>query len=673
MCGICGIALSSRSTRTISRPMIEAMRDVLTHRGPDGSGLFIRDRIALGHRRLSIVDVAHGQQPMASEDDSLQLVYNGEVYNHPSLSADFRSRGVRYRTHCDTETVLHAFELHGSAAPQHLRGMFAFAVWDQRRGELFLARDRLGVKPLYYTVTDDGSLVFGSEIKAILASGAIRPLLNSSALPDYLANHAPSGEHTLFAGIRRLLPGHTLRWRDGETRIEQYWDLNIGHDHTDAVLPERDLVEAYREALREAVRLRLMADVPLGSFLSGGIDSAAITGLMSQLVDGAVKTFSVAFAEREANELAYARLVSERFKTEHHEVVLSGPEFFRALPRLVWHEDEPIAHPSSVPLYFVSRLAAEHVKVVLTGEGSDETLAGYGRYRTTIYNLMFGRAFERFGGRHMRGISGALIDALPATSRLRQRLKRTFFCLPADLTSLYFDNYAVFSRAQQADLLDPAMHEQLRHIDPYETIQQYVQDRGEASLLNRLLYADTKTYLQELLMKQDQMSMAASIESRVPFLDHPLMEFAAKLPNSMKLRGVTTKYILRQSMKGFLPEEILSRSKMGFPVPVGSWFRGEFRRVLDEFVLGSRARERALFDPVAVRRIAEDHERGHGNRAEQLWSLVNLEVWQRIFFDQESIEDVTTAMERVTSRTSPSVNTAVPVARPRLPLTKSSR
>jgi asparagine synthase (glutamine-hydrolysing) len=644
MCGICGIARSSRAPQAISLAMLTRMRDVMTYRGPDAAGMFIEDGIALGHRRLSIVDVVHGHQPMASADGNLQLVYNGEVYNHPTLSAELQRAGVRYQTHCDTETVLRIFERDGYDAPRALRGMFAFAIWNQSRRELFLARDRLGVKPLYYALTPDGSLYFASEIKSILSTGEIRPSLNVPALPDYLANHATSGEETLFAGIKRLLPGHSLCWRDGQIRVEQYWDLTFTGGEMPAATDDPGLIHEYRDRLRDAVRMRLMADVPLGCFLSGGIDSAAIAALMTELTGGGVKTFSVAFAERDANELAYARMVASRFKTDHHEVVVEPHEYFAELPRLVWHEDEPIAHPSSIPLYFVSRLAVEHVKVVLTGEGSDETLAGYGRYRTTIYNLAIGHRWEQLGGRGLRFATRAMIDALPARSALRRRLSRTFLYLPADLPSLYFDNFAVFGRERQRGMLMPDIERQVAGVDPYAAIRDYMARTDARTFLDQLLYADTKTYLHELLMKQDQMSMAASIESRVPFLDHPLMEFAARLPQRMKLRGLTTKYVLREAMRGLLPDAILTRRKMGFPVPIGRWFAGEYRRVLDEFVLGSRAAQRGLFRPDTIRRIVDEHTRGEGGHAERLWALVNTEIWHRLFLDGESPEDVAAAM-----------------------------
>jgi asparagine synthase (glutamine-hydrolysing) len=637
MCGICGIAIPEQSTRTIDEGAFTRMRDTIAHRGPDGFGAFVERGVALGHRRLSIVDVSHGQQPMASADGALQLVSNGEVFNHPMLKARLEQDGVQYRTTCDTETVLHVFARRGEAAAEELRGMFAYAVWDRRTRTLTLTRDRFGVKPLYYALLDDGTIVFGSEIKAILASGLVRPALREDALPDYLANHATSGEGTLLAGVKRLLPGHTLVWRDGAVRIRRYWDLRFEADAEDT-RPDAALIAEYRDRLKEAVRLRLMADVPLGAFLSGGIDSATITALMSELVDEPIKTFSIGFAEREANELAYARLVAERFGTDHHEVLVTPEQFFGALPSLVWHEDEPIAHPSSVALNFVSRLAAERVKVVLTGEGSDETLAGYGRYRKTILNLRLGGAYHAATPAPLRTLVRHGIEALPA-SRTRQRALRTFFARPATLEALYLDNFAVFSREQQGRLLSPALRSRLTTTDPYATATQLMGGSDAKTLLDRLLYVDTKTYLHELLMKQDQMSMAASIESRVPFLDHPLVEFTARLPERLKLRGGTTKYILREAMRDRLPAEILARGKMGFPVPVGSWLRGPYRRIVDELVLSPRALERGLFDAGTIRNLVARHDGGE-DHAERLWSLVNLEIWHRVVVEGEPAEHV---------------------------------
>jgi asparagine synthase (glutamine-hydrolysing) len=614
------------------------MGNVLTHRGPDDCGIFVEGPIGLGHRRLSIVDVAAGHQPMTNADGRLHIVYNGEIYNHADHRPALEGRGHIYRTHSDTETILHLYEEKGSRCVEDLRGMFAFAIWDARKRELFIARDRLGIKPLYYAHTADGSLFFASEIKALLEAGALTPELNHAALPDYLANHAPSGEETLYRGVKRLLPGHTLLWRDGELRAEKYWDIRFTAESEakEDRRSDKDLIEEWSELFRESVRLCLMADVPLGMFLSGGIDSSAIAAVMSGLVEEPIKTFSVAFEEREANELEYARLVAQKFGTDHHEVVVSPEEFFAALPKLVWHEDEPLAHLASVPLYFVSRLAERHVKVVLTGEGSDELMAGYARYRKTVYNLALGSRYEALAPAFTRRAIAKGVAALPAGSRVRQKLSRTFLSLPADLESLYFDNFAVFPRAMQRRLLAPETTERAGSgADPYASVRRLVEESDADTLLNRLLYADTKTYLHELLMKQDQMSMAASLESRVPFLDHKLVEFTARLPERLKLRGWTTKYVLRQAMKGVLPEAILRRGKMGFPVPLGAWLRGRYRNVVNEYVLGERAAGRGIFDRDFVRGLAAEHLRGERDHSSRLWSLINFEIWLRQFIDGE--------------------------------------
>ena len=635
MCGINGIALSSRSSRVLSRDVLEKMRDVIRHRGPDDEGIFIDGNVGLGHRRLSIVDVAAGHQPMTNEDRSLHITYNGEIYNHADYRESLEARGHVYQTHCDTETILHLYEEHGAACVEHLRGMFAFAIWDKNKRELFVARDRLGVKPLYYTHTDDGSLYFGSEIKTLLEASAVKPELNYAVLPDYLANHAPSGEETLFVGVKRLLPGHTLTWRDGAVTIRRYWDVDFTKDE---IRDDETYIKQWSELFRESVRLRLMADVPLGMFLSGGIDSSAICAVMSTMVSEPIKTFSVAFAEREANELEYARLVANAYKTNHHEIVVSPEQFFAALPRLVWHEDEPLAHPSSVALYFVSKLASEHVKVVLTGEGSDELLAGYGRYRRTMWNLAMGRGYNKFSPPFPRDTIRKQIERMPG-GRLRQKLMRTFLVLSPELESIYFDNFAVFPSPMQQNMFTPETRERIPAIDPYVELRRLLERTKDLSLLDGLLYADIKTYLHELLMKQDQMSMATSIESRVPFLDHKLVEFTARMPDAMKLRGNTTKYILREAMKDVLPEQILTRSKMGFPVPIGSWFRGPFKSIVDEYVLSERATSRRIFDAGFVRQIVARHQGGE-DHAERLWALVNFEMWMRRFFDTEAVPQV---------------------------------
>jgi asparagine synthase (glutamine-hydrolysing) len=620
------------------------MRDVITHRGPDEEGIFVDGRVGLGHRRLSIVDVAAGHQPMTNEDDSLHIIYNGEIYNHADYREMLENRGHVYRTVCDTETILHLYEEYGEQCVDHLRGMFAFAIWDQRKRELFIARDRLGVKPLYYTVTEDGSLYFGSEIKTLFEADATKPALNFEAFSDYLANHATSGEETLFRNVKRLLPGHTLIWRDGLITVKKYWDVSFAK-RAEEGLSDSEYVAQWLELFRTSVRLRLMADVPLGLFLSGGIDSSAIAAVMSDLVEEPIKTFSVAFAEREANELAYARLVANAYKTNHHEVIVTPDQFFATLPKLVWHEDEPLAHPSSVALYFVSLLASQHVKVVLTGEGSDELLAGYGRYRKTILNLSLGARYTSVTSEGVRALVRSSIAGLPA-SRTRQKLLRSFLNVTPEIESIYFDNFAVFPLSTQSNLLSPEVAQQVT-IDPYRGVREALKQTDATSLLDRLLYADIKTYLHELLMKQDQMSMATSVESRVPFLDHKLVEFTCSLPERLKLRGGTTKYILREAMKGILPSAILSRSKMGFPVPIAAWFRGSYRWVIDEYVLSERALARGIFNTSYVRQIVDRHQSGVENHDERLWALVNFEIWQRQFFDGEAFATTPAQAEAV--------------------------
>lgn len=628
MCGINGIAFSSKSEKTINRSLLEKMRDVQVHRGPDDGGIFIEKNIGLGHRRLSIVDVSHGAQPMFNEDESCVIIYNGEVYNHADYRAELEEKGHVYKTHCDTETILHLYEEYGTRCVEKLRGMFAFAIWDRNKKELFIARDRLGVKPLYYLFDEQGNLFFGSEIKTLLEAGAVKPELNYNALPDQLANHGTSGDETLFKKVKRLLPGHSMLWRDGKLYVEKFWDVSFEPKHAER--SDADFIEEWRELFRKSVKLRLMADVPLGMFLSGGIDSSAICAMMSQMVDEPIKTFSVGFKEREANEFEYARIVSKAFKTEHHEITITPEQFFAELPNLVWHEDEPLGFIASVPLYFVSKLAQQHVKVVLTGEGSDEILAGYGRYEKTLMLLNYGEKYEKIAPRFVRSLIKNNLESLPKASKL----SRTFLARTADVENLYFDNFAIFTKEMQAKLLSEDSKNCIKNLQPYEKLNEYLEKNDAVELLDKLLYADTKTYLHELLMKQDQMSMAASIESRVPFLDHKLVEFTAKMPQRMKLRDKNTKWILREAMKNILPREILERSKMGFPVPVGNWFRHEFRNVVDEYVLSERTLARNIFDRDFVKKLVARHNAGE-NHDQRLWFLLNFEIWQRKFIDGE--------------------------------------
>lgn len=607
------------------------MRDILRHRGPDDGGIHIDKNVGLGHRRLSIVDVANGTQPMFNDDRSYSIVYNGEIYNHAEKRKELIETGHKFNNLSDTETILHLYSEYGRDCIHHLRGMFAFAIWDAKKRELFVARDRLGVKPLYYVQSDDGSLYFASEIKALLEAGAIKPEINFDVLPDQFANHGTSGDETLFVGVYRLLPGHTLLWKDGKLDIREYWDVDF--EPKDERRTDDEFVEEWLGLFRESIKMRLMADVPLGMFLSGGIDSSAIAGIMSTMADDPIKTFSVGFRERAANEFEYSRLVAERFGTDHHEITITPEQFFAALPSLVWHEDEPIGFIASVPLYFVSKLAREHVKVVLTGEGADETLAGYGRYARTLRLLELGKRYEGATPVFLRDAVRGGVATLPAA--FNRKLRRTFLSRESNIESLFFDNFGVFSSEMQRGLFSKSTKAKITDLKPYTRQNALVRGSDAVDVLDKLLYADTKTYLHELLMKQDQMSMAASIESRVPFLDHKLVEFSARMPREMKLRSGTTKWVLREAMKGILPSEILDRPKMGFPVPIGNWFRGQYKHIVDEFVLGPRAMSRGIFDPAFVRKLVARHNAGE-HHDERIWTLLNFEIWQRSFFDGEA-------------------------------------
>jgi asparagine synthase (glutamine-hydrolysing) len=632
MCGIAGIATNGTLNPDM-RTRAACMRDVMKHRGPDGEGLWADDNAVLSHVRLSIVDLAGGQQPLSNENARIWVTYNGEIYNHRDVRADLESCGHQYRTRSDTETIVHAYEQWGDDCVHRFRGMFAFGLWDGPRRRLLLARDRLGVKPLYWARAGD-ALVFASEIKAILASGLIAARPNEDVLSELLALRYTSGTETLFDGIYKLAPGHRLIFENDHARTEQYWDVPLdGPDPDLQRLDERALVDRFRGLLQESVRLRLMADVPLGAFLSGGIDSTVVAALMAREMDRPVQTFSVAFADRGFSELEYARQAARAIGATSHEVVIDDDDFFGALPRLVWHEDEPIAHPSSVPLHFVSALARQHVKVVLTGEGSDELLAGYGKYPRALVNWNAGRVYERLVPSVVRSAVASGVLRLPgAAGRIA---RRSFLAVRRDPADMFLDNFAGIPLRAQHTLLHP----DVLNGNPYDSSLAYFnRANGTAGLLDRLLYTDIKTYLVELLMKQDQMSMSMSIESRVPFLDHVLVEFAARLPPKMKLNGFTTKRILREAVKDIIPPAILSRPKMGFPVPFGRWVRGRWNTVAREVLMDRRTCQRGIMNPAAVSRLLDDHRHGRCAGGDAVWALLNLELWYRTFIDGDGVQ-----------------------------------
>jgi asparagine synthase (glutamine-hydrolysing) len=627
MCGIAGI-LKLDPRETVEEARLKRMRDVLRHRGPDGEGLWIDGPIGLGHRRLAIVDVTGGQQPMTNEDGSVWITYNGEIYNHAALRPGLEAKGHRYQTRSDTETILHLYEEEGERCVERLQGMFAFALWDTPRQRLLLARDRLGIKPLYYALTDR-ELLFGSEIKAILAAGPIRPELDRLVLPEFLATRYVAGEGTFFRGIRKLQPGHTLTWSVSEgSRTRRYWHLPVGLDDNPDGLRERAVDLETR--LERVVRSHLMSDVPLGLFLSGGLDSTGLAALMAPMVGERLRTFAVGFDDEATNELPYARLAAEAVGARHHEVVVSSGEFLASLPRLVWHEDEPLAFPSSVALNFVAQLARPHVKVVLTGEGSDELFMGYNWYRVSAWNDRLGRLYGALAPAAVRAGVRSAIPCLPRS--VTRHARRSFLALGTGPRDLFYENFAVFSATQRRTLLlDRGLTDA---VDPYRE-QLRCFDEVPGSTLDRMSRADLQTYVVELLMKQDQMSMAASIESRVPFLDHELVEHVVRMPARFKIRGWQTKAVLRKALEHRVPRPILTRRKLGFPVPFGRWAREGFADSIRATVLGPRAMARGLFDRRPLEALVAEHETGAANHADRVWLLLNLELWQRIFLDGE--------------------------------------
>lgn len=626
MCGIAGFVQAHPKENGST---LRHMTEVIQHRGPDDVGFYRDDWAELGHRRLSIIDLATGHQPMTNEDQRYWIVYNGEVFNHAAVRPELERAGHHYASRCDTETLLHAYEEWGESSVSRFRGMFAYAIWDRERKTLFCVRDRLGIKPFYY-YCDGRVFAFASEIKALLEHPAISARLEESVLPEYLAFGYLSGEQTLFAGIRKLMPGHTMtvQVHDGQLtlRTQQYWDVPE-RPSSEERLSEDEWVRELRRRLEETVQMRLMSDVPLGAFLSGGVDSSAITALMKRMVSGPVKTFSVGYREASYSELSYARQVARTLGTDHHEVVVGRDDFFGALPQLIWHEDEPITWPSSVSLYFVSRLAAQQVKVVLTGEGSDELFAGYERYRHYQFNSRWMQRYQMVPGPLRSLVRQQIAASSLLSAELRRKLGHTFLGREGTLESLHLDNlYCAFS-AEELQTIAPS----LRGPSPYTNFRRYWDSRPQASLLSRMLYADQKTYLVELLMKQDQMSMATSIESRVPLLDHTLVEFAARMPDRLKIGPKETKHLFKKAVEDLLPHDIIYRTKMGFPTPLRQWLREDTARPLFSRLRESGSLVAEYISRDALENLLRRQQEGREDVTDRIWRLLNLQIWGDLF------------------------------------------
>ncbi len=642
MCGICGTVGFS------NKELLEKMCDVMKHRGPDDEGMYLskvqspksKVQVGLGVRRLKVIDLETGHQPIHNEDETIWIVSNGEIYNYKDLRIDLKKRGHRFYTKSDTEVIVHLYEEYGEDCVKKLRGMFAFAIWDEKKEKLFLARDRLGIKPLYY-FSHNRELLFASTIKSIFQSSKIGREVNLRALDYYLTFLYVPAPETMFKGIKKLLPGHILVYANGEISVKQYWDLPItdhsapeGRDPASGgrspitVHDEKYYAERIYELLKEAVEERLMSEVPLGAFLSGGIDSSIVVGLMSRIMDQPVKTFSIGYGkEAQAyNELKYSRLVAKHFKTDHREFIVE-PKVIELLPKLIWHLEEPFADSSAIVTYLVSQVAREHVTVALTGIGGDEAFGGYPRYLGT----RFAESYLKIPEFLREKVISRIVNGLPEStkgSHLANRLKRFIRFSPLPPEERYISWLSFFDEEARGELYSGTYQ------DTMEIHKSYFEKAGAEDFLDRVFYVDVKTYLpDDLLFTGDRMSMANSLELRVPFCDHRLLEFSATIPQEMKIRGWHLKYLLKKSMSELLPPAILKRGKQGFMVPLGIWFQRELKDFTSEILLGPKASERGYFKSDYVKRLLEEHYSGRKDNTHRIWALLVFELWHRTFID----------------------------------------
>lgn len=620
MCGIAGIV--SLDGRPVDPREVRSMCRVMAHRGPDDEGLYVGRGAALGMRRLSIIDVEAGRQPLGGEDGSVWAVCNGEIYNFRELRGDLARRGHSFVTGSDSEVIVHLYEELGRRCVEKLRGMFALAVWDERRGELLVARDRLGIKPLYYAVAG-GRLAFASELKGILQIAGVERRLSWGAVNHLFTSLSTPAAQSIVEGVRKLEPGHLLIASAARgIRIERYWDVSF---EADAAQGEEALVERLRGMLDESVRLHLVSDVPVGAFLSGGIDSSSVVAIMARQAVAPVKTFSIGFDEQDYDELRYARLVAERYGTEHYELVVT-PDAVDLVDDLAWFLDEPFGDSSALPTFMVSRLASQFVKVALSGDGGDELFAGYDRYlvegRERRYEVL---------PRVLRGALGALAGLLPETVRGRNFLRHLSLHGPAR----YLDAVTLFRPEEKKRLFRPAAYEMLSREDPWRTEAECLA-RANGHWLSALQYLDLKSYLPlDILTKVDRMSMAHGLETRVPLLDHRLVEFAATIPAPLRLRDGVTKHIFKRAMRGLVPDSIIDRPKQGFAVPLGRWFRGRLDRFVRDLLLSTTSRSRGIFSETYVERLIQQHRAGRPHDL-KLWTLISFELWCRTFLDSRT-------------------------------------
>jgi asparagine synthase (glutamine-hydrolysing) len=614
MCGIGGIVGSSAERATL-----EEMGAAIAHRGPDEGAVLVEPGAGFTFRRLSIIDVAGGHQPIFNENGDAFIILNGEIYNHHELRKELENRGHRFRTHSDAETVLHLWEEEGTGCLRHLRGMFALAIWSRTGRSLFLARDRVGKKPLYFHQLPDGGIVFASEIKAILQHPAIARKPNLAALDQFLTLQYVPAPMTAFQGIQCLSPAHWLLWKDGDVRIERYWRLDFGETE---LVPEQELREEMLRLLRQAVQIRLESEVPLGAFLSGGVDSSAVVALAAASMTEPLKTFSIGFKEAAFDESSYARRVAERFGTDHHELVVES-EASDIAQDIVWHYDQPFGDSSAIPSFCVAQLTKPHVTVVLNGDGGDESFGGYDRYRLSNYNLYF---------RLPRFVRTSLYAAALPVSRYLGRGQRLLALRPQSVRDAYYATLIHLTpRLKPWLYTDGAMDQFVNAVTPPLA---FMRSKVCRSSLDMMLETDINYYLpNDLLVKMDVATMAHSLEARSPFLDHVLMEFMARVPAHLKLREGVSKYLLKSAFRGTLPDEILDRPKMGFGVPLGRWLRTNLRELVVDMVLSTRAVNRGYFRYSSLKTIVDRTFGGSDAFQYLLWDLLMLEMWHRTFID----------------------------------------
>ena len=620
MCGICGFNWKDEE-------LIHRMNDQLVHRGPDQDGVFCTDRVSLGHRRLSIIDLSeHGRQPMFNEDKTLCLVFNGEIYNFQELREILIGKGHRFSSNSDSEVILHAYEEYGTGVLDKLRGMFAFALFDSKDNSLFLARDRIGIKPLYY-YHKDNRLVFASEIKAILEDSAVERKLNHQALYDYIGFEFVPAPATMFEDIYKLPAGHYLMLRDGQVEIQQYWDLSFAKGKNE--LDYDSSVERLRELLDYSVKSHLISDVPLGVFLSGGLDSSAIVAMMRRHISGPLKTFTIGYEDKTFSELEYAAQVAEYFDTEHQVLMLDDirPEY---VEKTLWHLDEPMTDLSTVPLYLLCKQAREHVTVCLSGEGADESFAGYDRFKASKLNLFF----RTLPAPVRKQIVGRLISLLPDQPQKKgavNMLKR--FVEGANLPPEgHHLRWQYFANEEQNNRLFNAHFKARAEFDPFRIVRDYSDRCDTDDRINREIYLDMRYMMTDsVLMKVDKMSMASSLEVRVPLLDHVLVEFLASLPGNWKLKGLKTKYIFRSALNGLLPDNIVNRGKQGYSLPVKHLLRGEMKSYMVS-LLNDSSIIRENMDVDYINHLIKEHCDMVHNHNHVLWALINVAIWHNRFF-----------------------------------------